>query len=447
MLAVPVWALDPQNSGYEFQYSLYPPQGFSVKKSKMIPRADPKQPKTVALVGTDGKFTDVAQWYYAIGSNPKAFEKWWLGYWTDTNTWKMSKSPVFEGTVAGNQGHRIIAWLGTFRKLLEKDAGIDAGVKQAFLNEDWQRAAEKVIGSTINDQGMLEHGGNKADLACCFHFIRTKFGAMGLKFDHVYTLERAQNLIATLLTERWIICEEDKYLAPPNPEYLEAMGKQHGGQTGDIRIVKDGQVLWSGGMFIGWKDKPSLHGTWDGLAIINSLFKYFPEPDPASPKSIFYKWNKLSEEKKEIGRKMIILCSRRLWLDWQENKGKTWCWFHDGKPTEDESKPSEAQFLPAYDGYGDNQLGWAKQCWEEMFGNPSRNTNDGVQSLLAIAHGKIHRELRTPLGQQVPGRYDYDPEIQKTLLEEDLKKLKTSPPKFADEEPKLNPAKSKNVSE
>jgi len=443
----PAAASDPRNADYEFSYTLYPPKGFSVKKSKAVMRADPKQTKAVAMIGADGKFTEVAQWYYTIGSNPKAFEKWWLGYWTDTNNWKKSRSPVFEGTSAGNQGHRIIAWLGTFKKLLEPDTEIDATVKQAFLNDDWQRAVEKVVGSTINGKGMLEHGDNKADMACCFHFIRTKFGAMGLKFDKIYTLERAQNLICALLSERWVINAADFYIDPPNPDYLEAIGKQKGGATGDIRIVKDGKVLWAGGMFIGWKDKPSLHGTWDGLAIINSLFKYYPEPDPASPKSIFYKWNRLPEEKKQIGQKMIILCSRRLWLDWQEHQGKTWCWVRAGQPTADESRPSEAPFLPAYDGYGDNQLGWAKQCWEEMFGNPARNTNDGVQSLLAIAHGNVHRALKTPVGQQVPGRYDYDPEIQNKHLEEDLQKLRLSPPKLADDEPKLNPAKSKGVSE
>jgi hypothetical protein len=211
--------------------------------------------------------------------------------------------------------------------------------------------------------------------------------------------------------------------------------------------VKGGKVFWAGGLFIGWKDKPSLHGTWDALSIINSLFKVYPEPDPASPKSIFYTWNKLPEEQKQIGKKAITLCSRRLWLDWQENKGKTWCWVRDNKPIEDDTRPSEAPFLPAYDGYGDNQIGWAKQCWEEMFGDPMRNTNDGVQALLAIAHNRIHRTLKTPMGQQVPGRYDYDPAIQKKRLEEDLQKIKTSAPKLADDEPKLDPKKSKNISE
>lgn len=36
--------------------------------------------------------------------------------------------------------------------------------------------------------------------------------------------------------------------------------------------------------------------------LANSLFKYYPNPDPASPKSIFCKWNKLPQEKKAIGK-------------------------------------------------------------------------------------------------------------------------------------------------
>ncbi|MCX6550454.1 MAG: hypothetical protein NTY02_05510 [Acidobacteria bacterium] len=442
-----VLASDPRNAGYEFQYSLYPPKGFSVKKSKAVLRADPKQPKAVPLLGADGKFTELGQWYYAMGSDPKSFEKWWLGYWNDTNNWKQSKSPVYDGPGALNQGHRIIAWLGMFKNLVQGDKEIDAEVKQALMNDAWKRAVEKIIGDTIDERGWLKSGQNEAAMAQIFHFLRTKFGAMGLSIPNIYTLDRAQNLMCTVLTEPWVICEEDKYLAPPGLDYLEEMGKQHGGTTGDIRIVKDGKVLFAGGLFIGWKDKPSLHGTWDALSIINSLFKYYPDPDPGSSKSIFYKWNRRPEEKKQIGKKTIILCSRRLWLDWQENKGKTWCWVHNGKPTDDYTGPSDVPFLPAYDGYGDNQLGWAKQCWEEMFGDPQRNTNDGVQALLAIAHGRIHRNLKTPVGQQVPGRYDFDPEVQKKRLEEDAQKLKATPPKLADEEPRLDPAKSNKVSE
>jgi len=295
---------------------------------------------------------------------------------------------------------------------VDTDQEIDPAVKQLLMNDAWKRAAERTIGTTINDQGLLAWGGHTADMACLFHFARTKFGALGLRLDSLYTLERAQNLICTLLTEPWIVSAEDRWLAPPNPEYLEALGQQKGGQTGDIRLVKDGRVFYPGGMFIGWKDKPALHGTWDGLSLINSLFKYYPDPNPQSPQSIFYKWHRLPEEQKLPGKKMIIACSRRLWLDWQEQQGPTWCWVRGGEPVTDTHRPSEAPFLPAHDGYGDDQLHWARLCWEEMFGNPSRNTNDGVQALLALAHGRMHRNLKQPTGEQLPGRFNFIPDAQ-----------------------------------
>lgn len=416
-------ALDPRNEGYYFQYTLYPPDGFSVKKSKAIPRPDAKQPKAFPIIGKDGKFTPFAQWYYAIGSDPKAFEAWWLGYWSDEKVWKPGKTPVFTGMMSNNQGHRIIAWVGQLKKMVDADAEIDGPVKDALLSEDWKRAAEKVIASTINERGLMQRGENISDMAQCFHFIRSKFGSMRLRTANIYTLERAQALIVTLLTEPWIINEEDRYVAPPDAEYLENIGRVKGDLETDIRIVKDGHVLWTGGLWSGWKDKPSLHGSWDALAIINSLFKYYPEPDPAKPASIFYQWNQLPEAKKEIGKKAIVLHSRRLWLDWKENRGKTWCWVVDGRATDDDSKPSEAPLRPAYDGYGDNQYGWAKQCWEEMFGDAMRNTNDGVQALLAIAHGGVREKLTMPVGQQVGGRFDYSREQQLAAIEEDRKSL------------------------
>jgi len=436
------FALDSRQPPHEFHYTLYPPGGFSTKKSKAIPRPDPKQPKASPIIGKDGKFADFAQWFYDIGTDPKNFQAWWYGYFSDPAVWTPNQSPVFAGTTAGNQGHRIISWVGVLKKMVDADAEIDPAVKAPLCSAAWKRAAEQTIATTINDQGMLEHDGNKADMACLFHFLRTKWGAMGLQIENFYTLDRAQCLMVSLLTLPWVINEEDRYLTPPSQDYLEHLGIQLGGKSHDIRLVKDGKVLFTGGMFIGWKDKPALHGTWDGLAIINTLFKYYPDPDPQSPKSIFYKWNQLPEEQKQIGKKMIILCSRRLWLDWQENQGPTWCWVREGKPASDDLKPSAAPYLIAYDGYGDNQVAWAAQCWEEMFGNPARNTADGVQSLLAIAHGKIHRNLHTPIGQQIPGRYDFDPAIQKKQIEEDQKRLglpaDAAMPDSGDE-PKLQP--------
>ena len=47
--------------------------------------------------------------------------------------------------------------------------------------------------------------------------------------------------------------------------------------------------------------------------------------------------------------------------------------------------------------------GWAAACWEEMFGSPKRNTNEGVQALLAALDGRVRRELKTPTELQRSG--------------------------------------------
>jgi len=414
-------AMDPRQENYQFTYRLNPPDGFSVTKSKAVMRADAKEPKAYALIGQDGRFTPVAQWYYAIGSDARSFATWWHGYFTDAQVWKPGQTPVWTGTTAGNQGHRIISWLRVLKAMVDADPEIDQAVKDALCNETWKRAAEQVVIGTIDARGMLAYGGNQADMACLFHFLRTKFGAIGLKIDTLYPIDRAQDLIASLLTLPWVIADEDRFVTPPNADYLTAIIRQAGGSSDrNQRRIQDGQVLWTGGMFIGWKDKPSLHGTWDGLAIINSLFKYHPDPDPTRATSIFHKWHRLPEAEQRIGRQAIALCSRRLWLDWEEERKPTWTWVRAGKPTEDVSAPSEAPFLPAYDGYGDQpQAMWAKSCWEEMFGDPTRNTNDGVQALLAIVKGGVHRQLKTPRGQQVPGRYDFEPAKQEARQAED----------------------------
>ncbi len=423
------FAVDPRNAPHAFTYRLYPPGGFSVKKSKAPLRGDPNQPKAHPLIGPDGKFTELGQWYFDLGSDPKHFATWWHGYFADAQNWPPCRTPVYAGTAAINQGHRIIAWLGPFNKMIQAAPDIDADVKKALCSEEWKRAVEKTILGTINKRGLLEHAGNTIAMAQVFHFLRTKFGALGLQVDTIYNVERSQDLICTLLTEPSIINSEDRYLDPPSLDYLESLGKQIGGRQADIRIVKEGKILYTGGLFIGWKNVPALHGAWDGLSIINTLFKYHPDPDPSSPKSIFYKWNQLSEDKKRIGRRCLQTMSRRLWLDWQQNKGPTWCWVVDGLPSTDGTRTSDAPFRLAYDGYGDNQYLWAKLCWDEMFGEPHRNTNDGVQALLAVCEGRIHRHLKTPKGQQVPGRYDFDPAVQaERLAEDEAAAAKLAPP-------------------
>lgn len=129
-------ALDPRRESYNYEYTLYPPGGFSVKKSKAIPRPDPKNKTAHPIVGADGKFTDLGAWYFALGGDAKAFGQWWLGYWSDDKVWKPGKTPVFEGTMAGNQGHRIIAWTGQLAKMIDRDPEFDPAVKAMMMSEE-----------------------------------------------------------------------------------------------------------------------------------------------------------------------------------------------------------------------------------------------------------------------------------------------------------------------
>jgi hypothetical protein len=56
-------------------------------------------------------------------------------------------------------------------------------------------------------------------------------------------------------------------------------------------VVRDGTVLFTGGLFIGWQNTmPSLHATWDALTTINTLFAFYPEPEGSQSTSIFYSW-------------------------------------------------------------------------------------------------------------------------------------------------------------
>ncbi len=54
-----------------------------------------------------------------------------------------------------------------------------------------------------------------------------------------------------------------------------------------------------------------------------------------------------------------------------------------------------------------------------MFGDPLRNTTDGVQTLLALAHGTTLPKLTMPVGQQVPGRVDFGRSDQLAAVERD----------------------------
>lgn len=61
---------------------------------------------------------------------------------------------------------------------------------------------------------------------------------------------------------------------------------------------------------------------------------------------------------------------------------------------------------------------------------PTPNTTDGVQALLAIAHGGVSKKLTMPVGQQAGGRFDCDRDDQLSAIERDkaaLNDAKTAP--------------------
>ena len=140
-------------------------------------------------------------------------------------------------------------------------------------------------------------------MALTFHLLRTGFGSCGLRPERIYTLPKAQALVRTILTEPHVLNAEDQWL-PATPTYVAGVEKQNAKtKNEDPTRVKDGEVFFTGGLFLGWKGaRPSLHGTWDGLAIVNTLFKYYPEPGPASERSIFHLWNKEPDESKARAR-------------------------------------------------------------------------------------------------------------------------------------------------
>ena len=146
---------------------------------------------------------------------------------------------------------------------------------------------------------------------------------------------------------------------------------------------------------------PSLHATWDGLTTINTLFSFYPDPDPTKADSIFRLWNDLPAERKAIAHAAFALLTARLWRDWTEHQGPCWCRVIGGRPSEDLAKPSEAPQLYDHAGYSEKDFAhWTALSWQEVYGDPARNTTNGVQALLAILDGRVLTTLRAPSGAQ-----------------------------------------------
>lgn len=392
------------------------PPGF-VKRAELTLRAEKG---TMPILDANGEFTPLARYLHLLARDSRNLEAHFRHLFSsESGNWRIVRSPLFSGPEPANHGHRLPRLLVPYRQIM-REAGIIPPAEQArLLTPDWVSAAERMFRSMLNDDGLLARGENVATMALSFHFMRSGWGEMGLEPSRIYTLPKAQALIRTLLTEPHIINPRDQWLAA-DEAYLAACRKADAAAKypPDKHLIREGKVFFSGGLFIGWKStRPSLHATWDALAIINTLFSYYPEPDPASRQSIFHLWHQLPAARQEPGRATLQSLRRKLWLDFQEHRGPTYCFIAGGKPTETVVGRSEAPRLFDHAGYSESDLAhWAFLSWQEMFGDPVRNTNNGVQALLAIIDGRVLREMKIPSGLQKtpgsaggPGRPDDEP--------------------------------------
>ena len=388
------------------------PGGFTGKHGELLVLYPAKG--KISILDETGQFTLVGRYLYDLVRDPKKYEAH-LRYVmsSDSGNWEMLVAPAYRGTAMKNYStvHRLIRNFPKVCELVQNAKELPDDAKRELMSPQWIEGVENAYRDMINEDGLLALGNNTSDMALVFHLLRTGFGAAKLRPEKIYTLPHAQALVRTLLTDPSIQNVSDQWL-PASDAYIDGCVKSNQKLGSfDPVLVKDGSVFFTGGLFIGWKGaRPSLHGTWDGLAIINTLFKYYPEPDPAKPTSIFHLWAKEPAEKKVQTREALFTLRRRLWLDYKEKRGPSYCTIVGGEPTEDIKQPTEVPTLKDNAGYKQDEMAhWAVLCWEEMFGNPDRNTNDGVQSLLAIVEGKVYKGLKKPTGQQVPGVYDFPP--------------------------------------
>ena len=386
------------------------PPGF-VKNTPIALRAEPGMP---AILGADGKFTPLGQYLHELARDAGNVEVHFQHLFSaESKNWRDVRSPLFTGTEPIIHGHRLPRLLRPFVQLIQGADEISPALKIDLLTPAWTARVEGMFRSMVNADGLLARGDQVCTMALSFHFLRSGWEMMGLDPSKIYPLPQAQALLRTLLTFTYINHAEDAWL-PASADYLASCRKANAAAKypADDILIRDGQVFFAGGLFIGWKStRPSLHATWDALAIINTLFSYHPEPNPADPRSIFHLWHQLSEREQQPGRSTLRSLRRKLWLDYRDHRGPSYCVIVGGRPTEDIAAPSEAARLFDHAGYAEKDLAhWAYLSWAEMFGDPERNTTNGVQALLAIVDGRVLAELKTPTARQkrpgAPGRID-----------------------------------------
>jgi hypothetical protein len=352
------------------------------------------QPGGMAILTTDGRFTPLGQYLYDLASDPKNVTAHFDYLFSrESGNWPTVHTPIWQGTSALIQGHRLPRLLPSFVKTLRDSKDLPPDKTSQLMDAAWVGAVEAYFHGMINAEGLLARGDDIGDMALTFHFMRSGFAAFGLHPERIYSLDKAQLMVRTLLTSPRFINPGDHWV-PGTPEYIAAVTKQNE-KTGDEdpTLIQNGQVFFTGGLFIGWKTaRPSVHGTWDGLALLNTFFKYYPDADPASPHSIYYLWNQEPDERKEAGRQMMTTLQRQLWLNYQQNKGPSYCIIVNGKVAESATAKSEVPQLLDHASYTQaDTRHWAARCWEEIYGQPKANTTGGVQDLIAILEHRAYQ--------------------------------------------------------
>ena len=243
----------------------------------------------------DGKFTELGQWYYDLGSDPQNFATWWFGYFADEKNWPAVSHARLQGNAAAiNQGHRIVAWLGTFNKFIQTAPDIDPDVKRSLCSEAWKRSVEKTIRSTINSQGALEHAGNTCAMAQVFHFLRTKFGAMGLRVEydlHARTLTGSDLHAPDRAVDHQ--CRKTAISIRPASIIWRRSRQAVGGREADIRSSRTARCSTPAGCLSAGRACQRCTGPGTVCRSSTRCSSTIPIPTRRARKSIFYKWNKL----------------------------------------------------------------------------------------------------------------------------------------------------------
>lgn len=373
---------DPPVEREAFAPMVVPP-GFS-KNRELRPRSDDGN---MAVWDKDGNFTPLGRYLYALASDSGNVAAHFHHLFApESGNWRQVDSPKFKGWEPINQGHRLPRLLDPFTRLVCDSGKLSSETSGGLMDARWREDVEKMFHDMINADGLLAQDGRVGTMALSFHFLRTGWRQMRLRPERIYTLEKSQLLIRTLLTKPEIINPDDVWLAAGEPWLgkCRAASRKNKGDGGIL--LRGNEVFFSGGLFIGWKSTlPSCHATWDALAIINTLYDQYPEADPGNAGSIFYLWNKEPDRTKDIARSTFRTLCRRLWLNHAENGGETYCWVVDGHPATDFSRPNETRLRSDHAGYGvEGMTRWSKLCWDEIYGKPEKNSTKGAETLLRV---------------------------------------------------------------